>query len=180
MLIVYHLFCLVAWGKEAIRGTCPQLSGMHQGYAGSETAPNFHPPSRTSMGEACFRSLRDKWQHISARRGLLFTVHGSTDAFNNNVSCSYSSIEGHILTSRHLGNIDYGLQYSSQEFQLFTKEYNFQHIISSPYYPQSNGLAERMVKTAKTLLSNPLTPIWHSLHTGVHRCPGVGTAQQNS
>ena len=90
----------------AIRGTCPQLSGMHQGYAGSETAPNFHPPSRTSMGEACFRSLRDKWQHISARRGLLFTVHGSTDAFNNNVSCSYSSVEGHICTSRHPGNID--------------------------------------------------------------------------
>ena len=53
---------------------------------------------------------------------------------------------------------DNGPQYSSQEFQLFAKEYHFQHITSSPYYPQSNGLAERMVKTAKSLLSKSPDP----------------------
>ena len=53
---------------------------------------------------------------------------------------------------------DNGPQYSLQEFQLFAKEYNLQHITSSPYYPQSNGLAERMVKTAKSLLSKSPDP----------------------
>ena len=49
---------------------------------------------------------------------------------------------------------DNGPQYISQEMKDFAMSYGFQHIISSPYFPQSNGQAERMVKTVKTLLSN--------------------------
>ena len=41
---------------------------------------------------------------------------------------------------------DNGPQYSSREMSEFT------HITSSPHYPQSNGQAERVVKTAKHLL----------------------------
>jgi len=37
---------------------------------------------------------------------------------------------------------DNGPQYSSQEFKEFAKAYNFEHITSSPYYPQGNGEAE--------------------------------------
>ena len=44
-------------------------------------------------------------------------------------------------------------QYSSQEFDDFAKSYNFKHVTSSPRYPQSNGLAERMVKTVKKLIT---------------------------
>ena len=40
----------------------------------------------------------------------------------------------------------------------FAKEYNFQQVTSSPHYPQSNGRAERMVKTAKSLLDKPANP----------------------
>lgn len=47
---------------------------------------------------------------------------------------------------------DNGPEYSSYEFQAFAKEFGFKHITSSPRYPQSNGLAERTVQTAKTLL----------------------------
>ena len=42
--------------------------------------------------------------------------------------------------------------YSSQEFKSFSKEWNFQHITSSPHFPRSNGLSERAVKSAKSLL----------------------------
>ena len=47
---------------------------------------------------------------------------------------------------------DNGRLFVSREFELFAKEWNFAHITSSPYYAQSNGLAENAVKQAKQLL----------------------------
>ncbi len=49
---------------------------------------------------------------------------------------------------------DNGPQYSSSEFASFAREYGFHHVTSSLYYPQSNGQAERGVKTAKRLISS--------------------------
>ena len=48
--------------------------------------------------------------------------------------------------------LDNGPQYSSEEFSTFVREYQCQHVTSSPLYPQSNGEAERAVKTIKGLL----------------------------
>ena len=45
-----------------------------------------------------------------------------------------------------------GPQYDSVEMEQFALTYVFNHVTSSPYYPQSNGLAERMVKTIKSLI----------------------------
>ena len=53
---------------------------------------------------------------------------------------------------------DNGPQYSSQEFLAFSHEYNFTHTTSSPHYPQSNGLSDRMVRTVKSLLSKSSDP----------------------
>lgn len=47
---------------------------------------------------------------------------------------------------------DNGTQYTSREFKNFEGEWNFKHVISSPRYPQSNGLAERGVQAAKNIL----------------------------
>ncbi|XP_062595838.1 uncharacterized protein K02A2.6-like [Saccostrea cucullata] len=51
---------------------------------------------------------------------------------------------------------DNGPEYSSCEFQAFASDFGFKHITSSPRYPQSNGLAERTVQTAKKLLKKAI------------------------
>jgi len=46
---------------------------------------------------------------------------------------------------------DNGPQYSSQEFAEFVSSYEFNHITSSPRFPQSNGQAERTMQAVKRM-----------------------------
>ena len=48
---------------------------------------------------------------------------------------------------------DNGPQYTSQLYDEFARTYQFEHITSSPYHPQGNGEAERVVGTIKRMLS---------------------------
>ena len=47
---------------------------------------------------------------------------------------------------------DNGPCYSSQEFKFFMQNWLIKHRTSSAHYPQSNGLAESMVKVSKNLI----------------------------
>ena len=47
---------------------------------------------------------------------------------------------------------DNGPCYTSQEFKIFMQNWSVEHRTSSPHYPQSNGLAESMVKVSKNLI----------------------------
>ena len=44
------------------------------------------------------------------------------------------------------------MPFGSREFQDFAREYEFEHLTSSPDYPQSNGKVENAIKTAKSLI----------------------------
>ena len=50
---------------------------------------------------------------------------------------------------------DNGPQFVSHEMTQFPSSYRFNHITSSPHYHQSNGLAERTMKTVKRMLDTP-------------------------
>ena len=47
---------------------------------------------------------------------------------------------------------DNGPQYISSEMKAFVSSYGFEHITSSPHYPQTNDQAERTVKIVKAIL----------------------------
>lgn len=51
---------------------------------------------------------------------------------------------------------DNGQPFASVEFKNFANQYGFEHITSSPGYPQSNGKAESAVKTAKNLIKKAI------------------------
>ena len=53
---------------------------------------------------------------------------------------------------------DNGSQYASEAFAKFAHEYQFEHVTSSPYHPQSNGEAEHPVQTVKRLLKKEGDP----------------------
>ncbi|KAK7106746.1 hypothetical protein V1264_017967 [Littorina saxatilis] len=53
---------------------------------------------------------------------------------------------------------DNGPQFASAEFAEFMKEYEIKHTTTSPYHPQGNGQAERMVQTVKNLMKKSKDP----------------------
>lgn len=48
---------------------------------------------------------------------------------------------------------DDGPQFDSREFTTFSNDWHFEHITSSPKYPQSNGEVERAVQTMKMIMN---------------------------
>ena len=64
-------------------------------------------------------------------------------------------------------NLSYFVQATDHEFQFFMKDLNIKSITSSPYFHQSNGLGELMVKTSKNLIEKSLQlnkPWFYLLH----------------
>lgn len=54
---------------------------------------------------------------------------------------------------------DQGAQFKGREFQQFIKLWSAKHVMTSPYYPQSNGKIERFHKTLKHQAIHPQTPL---------------------
>ncbi|XP_037279907.2 uncharacterized protein LOC119172865 [Rhipicephalus microplus] len=66
---------------------------------------------------------------------------------------------------------DNGPLFSSREFAALAASYGFDHVTSSPHYAQSNGEAERMVRTIKELFRKATDP--HLALLSYRDTPGV-------
>ena len=55
---------------------------------------------------------------------------------------------------------DNGSHFSSQHFREFAKAWDFEHITSSPRYPQSNSMAEQCVQTIKAAMKKAILSNW--------------------
>lgn len=54
---------------------------------------------------------------------------------------------------------DQGSQFKGREFKAFIAQWQASHVMTSPYYPQSNGKLERFHQTLKDQVIRPLTPL---------------------
>ena len=100
------------------------------------------------------RSLHAWWNYLPHYIGLLLSLPRSDQA-KSTTSPSVISAQKSIFARYGIpeGLIsDNGPQYTAQEFEDFSQEYNFHHTTSSPHFPQSNGHMERAVKKVKKLL----------------------------
>ena len=51
---------------------------------------------------------------------------------------------------------DGGPCFASAEFQSFSNDWGFKHVMSSPHYPQSNGFIERAIQTVKLIMKRSI------------------------
>ena len=83
---------------------------------------------------------------------LLITVHRNSIVEEAKCRGSHSSSEEYVcmaFQSRLCPIMDHSTHAMHSQF---AKEYQFQHVPSSPLYPEGNGKAEHAVKTIKRLL----------------------------
>ena len=94
------------------------------------------------------------WQRVAAdlfefeRRTYLVTSDYYSDFFELEHLRSPSS----VCVIRKLKVTDNGAQFTSRDFLKFWRDWDFEHLTSSPHHSQGNGKAESAVKEAKKIL----------------------------
>ena len=124
-----------------------------------------HLTSQTKKPLLQHEVIARPWAKLAA---YLCELHGRTllvvtDYFSNYIEVARLSATSTQTVVRELKTMfarfgiseilvtDSGLQFSSNEFQVFARGWSFNYVTTSPRYPQSNGKAENAVRTVKRL-----------------------------
>lgn len=108
------------------------------------------------MAENRDRFVRVKTEHIRIVSLSITTLVSNRTTADDVIVHTKSIFARHGITEIVVS--DNGPQYSSEAFAKFTHEYQFEHVTSSPYHPQSNREAKRAVQTVKRLLKKEGDP----------------------
>lgn len=127
-----------------------------------ENQPNqqSEPMVSHDAGEYPFEKVGTDIFHLFGRSYLLVVdyyskyvdaLHLGNDLSSHNIINKLKSVFSKFGLPRIVFS-DGGPEFSSYEFAKFSNKYAFQHIKSSPRYPQSNGAVERAIRTVKSVL----------------------------
>ena len=140
---------LVTRSLKAARGACEVLLRVLPSPESKIGATDSNIPTRTPMAKSCNRLVGMEKAHLLAHCRLLFPIHRNCSTQMYHSRRSYCPNQEYIFARHGVPEImvsDNGPQYSSEAYAKFAQEFQFEHITSSPHYPQSNGESERAVK----------------------------------
>ena len=130
-----------------------------------DNQPTREPLLTTPLPDFPWQMIATDLFELSGKHYLLVVDYFSrypeiTHLTSTTSAAVITSLQVSICTARIPERVrsDNGPQYASQEFSTFADSYGFQHTTSSPRYPQSNGQAERAVKTVKQMLKQSGDP----------------------
>ena len=129
-------------------------------YQSEKRASDPYQPARTALAESCNRSYGVERVQLPGNRRLLFKIHRNSFAGSHNSRRGYTPHQECVLKAWNPRSVvsDNGPQFSSEAYAEIAKQYQFEHVTSSPHYPQSNGEAERVVQTVKKLIKKDGDP----------------------
>ena len=168
---------LVVWSYPRLRGRMPYLS------TNTTTSTRASLSLPTPLPDYPWEKLATDLFHHNGTNYILLVDYYSryveVQKLSNTTSTGVISFLKAMFAQHRNSNDINGSRFSSKEFQDFATTYRFHHITSSPHFPQSNGLAERTVRTVKKLLQGSKDPFMALLSYHTTPCHGVTFLQQS-
>ena len=109
-----------------------------------------HRPWEKVGADLCVLDGRTYLVLVDYYSNFIEVDHVKETTSNQVIKCCKSQFARHGIPD--IVFTDNGPQFSSQQFRDFASAYQFEHQISSPHYPQSNGKIEKAVQTVKNIL----------------------------
>ena len=130
-----------------------------------KTAPHTEPLLQPALPKYPWEKLATDLFQLKGKSYLLvvdyFSKYVEVQALSSTTSANVVAALKAIFSRHGIPATlisDNGPQYIAEDMKAFAKEYGFQQVTSSPYYPKSNGQAERTVRAIKHLLENAPDP----------------------
>ena len=131
--------------------TCPECAKFRRA--------RIEPMKGTPFPRRCWSVIASDFFYLDGKQYILAIDYFSRDIEVHPVTRANTAETIEFLKSvyaRHgIADVlisDNGPQYDSEEFSCFSDSWGFEHVTSSPQYPQANGEAERAVQTIKGLM----------------------------